>query len=472
MSYDKKLLYGKNLIPDGYFKESISASIYQSTLYKGADNVKPPWKVPDSDKISIRTRYYGPHYHWGIVPDVTGLIDFDLGVAGTSTVSTLYEHADPTISPSYNENTQHIMYLRVSGIVRGPKSSEDPEGSNPVFGGIGVRGYGYLGNSGLTEDDPWFQVANEPSGTLKWTSYSDSALFFIGDLDMSSMNVREALKPFLVMTKGHLQSAFIQEIVLVDLSDVFGEGNEPSRDWCDQNINYQSLYVKEEKKMGRLVWDADTKRLYETGVDHGVLYPKSDAGAYDKGIAWNGLTAVTESPSGAEATALYADNIKYLNLRSAEDFGGTIEAYTYPDEFMACDGSAELAPGIVVGQQARKPFGLSYRTILGNDAEGNDHGYKLHLVYGADASPSERGYQTVNDSPDAITFSWEFSTTPVAVTGFKPCACLTIDSTKVDADKLAKLEDILYGTDGDESSATVARLPLPDEVLQILSAAG
>lgn len=222
--------------------------------------------------------------------------------------------------------------------------------------------------------------------------------------------------------------------------------------------------------MSRLVWDADTKRLYETGVSHGVLYPKSDAGVYDKGVAWNGLTAVTESPSGAEATALYADNIKYLNLRSAEDFGGTIEAYTYPDEFMACDGSAEATKGVVLGQQARKPFGLSYRTIIGNDAQSNDYGYKLHLVYGADASPSERSYQTVNDSPDAITFSWEFSTTPVNVTGFKPCACLTIDSTKVDKDKLAKLEDILYGTDGDSSQE--ARLPLPDEVLQILSAEG
>lgn len=224
--------------------------------------------------------------------------------------------------------------------------------------------------------------------------------------------------------------------------------------------------------MSRLVWDADTKRLYETGVDHGVLYPKSDTGVYDTGVAWNGLTAVTESPSGAEATALYADNIKYLNLRSAEDFGGTIEAYIYPDEFMACDGSAEIAKGVMIGQQARKPFGLCYRTIVGNDAQSNDYGYKLHLVYGADASPSERSYQTVNDSPDAITFSWEFSTTPVNVTGFKPCACLIVDSTKVDKEKLAQLEDILYGTDGDDDTAKTARLPLPDEVLQILSAAG
>lgn len=409
----------------------------------------------------------------GIEPKVTGIIYPELGIAGTNTASLCfnYEHAEVEVPPWLKDDPNQIMYLRIGGTARGKVSSDDSDSLSPVLGGIGVRGYGWL-FSGQAENDIWFNVVREHSGQMVQTPWAASNLFFVDDIDTSSMNIRKALAPFLVMTDTYLQFIHVQEIVLVNLTDVFGKGNEPSKSWCDENINYQSLYVKEDKKMGRLVWDADTKRLYETGVDRGVLYPKSDSGAYDKGVAWNGLTAVTESPSGAESTALYADNIKYLNLRSAEDFGGTIEAYTYPDEFMACDGSAELAPGVVVGQQARKPFGLCYRTILGNDAEGNDHGYKLHLVYGADASPSERGYQTVNDSPDAITFSWEFSTTPVNVTGFKPCACLTIDSTKVDKAKLAKLEDVLYGTDGDTDTATTARLPLPDEVLQILSAAG
>lgn len=226
--------------------------------------------------------------------------------------------------------------------------------------------------------------------------------------------------------------------------------------------------------MSKLVWDADSKRLYETGVDHGVLYVKATNGTYPKGVAWNGLTAVTESPSGAEATPLYADNIKYLNLRSAEEFGATIEAYTYPDEFGVCDGSAELAKGVQIGQQARKMFGLSYRTKVGNDTDGEDYGYKLHLIYGCDAAPSERGYQTINDSPSAITFSWTVSTTPVNVEGFKPTASLTIDSTKVDATKLKALEDILYGSDTstfaeDGDTETDPRLPLPDEVASIFA---
>lgn len=220
--------------------------------------------------------------------------------------------------------------------------------------------------------------------------------------------------------------------------------------------------------MSKLVWDKTGERLYETGVKQGVLYPMDAKGTYPKGVPWNGLTNVTESPSGAEATALYADDIKYLNLMSAEEFGGTIEAYTYPDEFAECDGSASLATGVYIGQQPRKTFGFSYCTTLGNDVESNAHGYKLHLVYGALASPSEKAYSTINDSPEAITFSWEFSTTPVNVTGFKPTACLTIDSTKVDPEKLAALEKILYGDDTDESA--VARLPLPDEVAQIISA--
>lgn len=216
--------------------------------------------------------------------------------------------------------------------------------------------------------------------------------------------------------------------------------------------------------MSKLVWDKTGERLYETGVKQGVLYLLGSTGTYTKGVAWNGLTNVTESPSGAEATPLYADDIKYLNLMSTEELGGTIEAYTYPDEFAECDGSASLADGVYIGQQARKTFGFCYRTTLGNDVDNNNYGYKLHLVYGALASPSEKAYSTINDSPEAITFSWEFSTTPVNVTGHKPTASITIDSTKVDADKLAALEAILYG-----DTEAEARLPLPDEVAEIFA---
>jgi len=217
--------------------------------------------------------------------------------------------------------------------------------------------------------------------------------------------------------------------------------------------------------MSKLIWDKTGERYYETGVNQGVLYPQGEGGTYPKGVAWNGLISVTESPSGAEPTPLYADNIKYLNLVSAEEFGASIEAYTYPDEFAQCDGSAEIATGVMIGQQNRKVFGLSYKTVLGNDSDGNDYGYKLHLIYGALAAPSEKGYSTINDSPEAITFSWEVTTTPVPVTGFKPTASITIDSTKVNSAKLAALEEILYG-----SEVTEARLPLPDEVAALLAA--
>ena len=217
--------------------------------------------------------------------------------------------------------------------------------------------------------------------------------------------------------------------------------------------------------MPKLTWDNTGERVFETGVKQGVLYPIQSDGKYTKGVAWNGLTAVTESPSGAEATALYADDIKYLNLLSNEEFGATIEAYTYPDEFAECDGSAELATGVMIGQQKRKTFGLCYRTTIGNDVEGNDYGYKLHLVYGCLAAPSEKGYSTINDNPDAITFSWEVSTTPVNVEGFKPTSQITIDSTKADPTKLAALEAVLYG-----STETEAKLPLPDEVATLMSA--
>ena len=219
--------------------------------------------------------------------------------------------------------------------------------------------------------------------------------------------------------------------------------------------------------MARLTWDNTGERIYETGVKKGVLYPQV-SGAYPKGVAWNGLTGVTENPSGAESTALYADDIKYLNLISNEEFGATIEAYTYPDEFAACDGSADLANGVMIGQQKRQSFGLCYRTTVGNDSDGNDYGYKLHIIYGALAAPSQKGYKTINDSPEAITFSWEIKTTPVNVTGGKPTASITIDSTKTDAAKLAALEDILYGKDG-EGTGNGPRLPLPDEIKTIFS---
>ena len=221
--------------------------------------------------------------------------------------------------------------------------------------------------------------------------------------------------------------------------------------------------------MAKIVWDKTGERLYETGVKNGVLYVQ-EGGAYPKGVAWNGLTAVTESPSGAEATPLYADDIKYLNLISTEEFGATIEAYTYPDEFATCDGSAALVDGVMIGQQARKTFGLCYRTTIGNDTNGNDYGYKLHIIYGALAAPSEKAYATINDSPEAITFSWEVTTTPVNVTGAKPTASITIDSTKADPTKLAALEDILYGKDGEPGNEP--RLPLPDEIKTLMTAAG
>ena len=219
--------------------------------------------------------------------------------------------------------------------------------------------------------------------------------------------------------------------------------------------------------MARLQWDKTGERVYESGVDHGVLYVMDGTGAYGTGVVWNGLTAVTESPSGAEPNPQYADNIKYLNLISAEEFGATIEAFTYPKEFEQCDGTASLAPGITIGQQTRKTFGFSYRTKVGNDVEGQDAGYKLHLVYGALAAPSERAYSTINDSPEAITFSWEVTTTAVAVEGHKPTAILTIDSTLVDEADLTALEDLLYGP---TTGTGTPKLPLPAEVMAIINA--
>lgn len=232
--------------------------------------------------------------------------------------------------------------------------------------------------------------------------------------------------------------------------------------------------------MSKLVWDKLEERLYEAGTRQGVLYPIQTGGVYNKGVAWNGLTGVTESPSGAEPTELWADDINYLNLTSAEKFGATVEAYTYPDEFAECDGTAEIAPGVYAGQQTRKMFGLAYRTILGNGVEGESYGYKLHLVYGAKASPSEKNYTAVNDNPDAVTFSWELTTTPVEITTLikgkklKPTAYLCFDSTKTDPAKLAALEEILYGKDESTEGAgdgADPRLPLPDEIISLMAAA-
>lgn len=263
--------------------------------------------------------------------------------------------------------------------------------------------------------------------------------------------------------------------------------------------------------MSKLLWDQTGERTYETGVKNGVLYPQGADGTYPKGVAWNGLTTVTESPSGAEANPLYADDVKYLNLLSTEEFGATIEAYTYPEEFESCDGSAEIAPGVSIGQQKRDIFGMAYKTVLGNDTENNKYGYKLHLIYGALAAPSEKAYSTISDSPEAITFSWEVTTTPVSVAGFEPTASLVINSTKVDAAKLAALESILFGKDNEltksapedwtenyknyftknpsgefvavtgesapsweankyYTAGAEARLPLPDEVAKIMKA--
>lgn len=217
--------------------------------------------------------------------------------------------------------------------------------------------------------------------------------------------------------------------------------------------------------MSKLVWDQTGDREYETGVKNGVLYPQGEGGTYPKGVAWNGLISVTESPSGAEATALYADDIKYLNLMSNEEFGATIEAYMSPEEFDQCDGTASLATGVSIGQQKRKTFGMAYKTTIGNDVDGNDHGYKIHLIYGALAAPSEKAYSSINDSPEAMTLSWEVSTTPVTVDGFKPTATVVIDSTKADPTKLAALEAVLFG-----SAEKEARLPLPDEIVSIIGA--
>ena len=218
--------------------------------------------------------------------------------------------------------------------------------------------------------------------------------------------------------------------------------------------------------MAKLLWDQTGDRTYETGTDRGVLFPMGTDGGYENGVAWNGLTSVSENPTGAEPNPLYADNIKYLNLISAEEFGATVEAYTYPPEFALCDGSAEIAPGVTIGQQVRRKFGLSYRTTIGNDVRGNDYGYKIHLIYNATAQPSQKAYQTINESPDAITFSWEISTEPVEMPGFKPSASITIDSTKVPAAKLAALEALLYGTATEESS-----LPLPAALIALFGEA-
>lgn len=215
--------------------------------------------------------------------------------------------------------------------------------------------------------------------------------------------------------------------------------------------------------MARLIWDEVGQRFFETGVKNGVLYVQDNDGSYKNGVVWNGLTAVTESPSGAEETPLYADDVKYLTLRSAEEFGATVEAYTYPEEFEQCDGSASIANGVTIGQQARRAFGLCYRTSVGNDIQGQNFSYKLHLIYGCTVAPSEKSYSTINDNPEAITFSWELSTVPVPVDGFSPTASLVIDASKVDEGKMQQLEDALFGNESNE-----AKLLLPNEIMEML----
>ena len=216
--------------------------------------------------------------------------------------------------------------------------------------------------------------------------------------------------------------------------------------------------------MAKLVFNNVGERLFETGVKNGVLYVMGEDGTYENGVVWNGLTAVTESPSGAETTPLYADDVKYVVIYAAEEFGATVEAYTYPEEFEQCDGSASIFEGITIGQQTRKSFGMCYKTSVGNDVQGQDFGYKIHIIYGAKAAPSEKSYSTINDSPEAVTFSWELSTVPVPVEGFNPTATMVIDSTRVPAEKLALIEDKLYGTESEE-----ATLPLPNEILALLA---
>ena len=215
--------------------------------------------------------------------------------------------------------------------------------------------------------------------------------------------------------------------------------------------------------MARLIWDEVGQRFFETGVKNGVLYVQDNDGSYKNGVVWNGLTAVTESPSGAEETPLYADDVKYLTLRSAEEFGATVEAYTYPEEFEQCDGSASIANGVTIGQQARRAFGLCYRTSVGNDIQGQNFSYKLHLIYGCTVAPSEKSYSTINDNPEAITFSWELSTVPVPVDGFSPTASLVIDASKVDEGKMELLENALFGDESNE-----AKLLLPNEIMEML----
>lgn len=224
-------------------------------------------------------------------------------------------------------------------------------------------------------------------------------------------------------------------------------------------------------KPGRMKWDQIGERLYEIGLDHGVLFTMGDKGEYNPGVPWNGLSAVNETPSGGEPTAVWADNMKYLNLLSAEDFGATVEAFTYPPEFAACDGDVEVAPGVTIGQQDRKMFGMSYRTLIGNDVSKQAYGYKIHLIYGGQVSPSERNHETLNDSPEPTPMSWELSTTPVDVPGFKPTAHMVIDSTKTSKEKLALIEDIIYGKDAPTEGggeATASRLPMPEELIKLM----
>lgn len=442
MSWDKSLLYGANLIPDGYYMDFKSGSYPAKRFVQkefDGDSIKNPY-------------WYIKNYE--TTPRFWDLMNYDID-GNSHPLITQKGSIDAT------EGSATCMVFKENVVIK----SEDILGNSEEKFYYNIKASGINGDVislafGFCGDVDTYSSEN---GLNIIKSYSDLASSIL-PINANNYSPTDRLLPFIQVPDPTVE-VVVYNVVCVSLSKVFGLGNEPDLDWCKTNINYSSLYIKEEKPMSKLVWDADSERLYETGVSNGVVYQKSSTGTYPKGVAWNGLTAVTESPSGAEATALWADNIKYLNLRSAEEFGCTIEAYTYPDEFAECDGSAEIATGVRIGQQPRKSFGFSYKTILGNDTEGEAHGYTLHMVYGCDATPSEKAYQTVNDSPNAVTFSWTVTTTPVNVTGYKPTASLTIDSTEVDAEKLAALEKILYG-DAD----TEARLPLPDEIATLMAA--
>lgn len=469
MTYDKSKLYKANIYNNGFFsnEEPLADYYYLGQKYEDAEGTQHgpmlPWEL-GGDGITFEDYgmgYLDPYFHpWGVA-DGCRVLNMTANFDGYNTLL-----GKTTLARSNYKNTSgNLLYMRISGKL---KTYINHDFTIP--GGWGLRG---TGTKWL--NDPSKPLINVTYSGEEGTLYNWSFSTLMGGFSASESNALEELEPFIVVFCKNLIGFYISEMILVDVSQVFGRGNEPNVLWCDKNINYDSLEVdpnnKEDYKM-RLVWDKTGERKYETGTKNGVLYVQDETGAYPDGVAWNGLTGVTESPSGAETTALYADDAKYLSLRSAEEFGGTINAYMYPEEFKQCDGTSSLAEGVDIGQQNRATFGFSYRTIIGNDTKNETYGYKLHLVYGATVSPSERTYETVNDSPNAMTLSWTFTTNPVNVTGAKPTSLLTVDSTLADPEKLAQLEDILYGKNGTGESdpGSKPRLPLPDEVASIFAA--